>query len=123
MYLQRKFSKFKIASKNLRLKELFDGGVMSINKDIVMQNVQRFGGAMFTPVIQFSFFGIMVSLSIIFKNPDIVGSIAVKDTFWYNVWYVIEQGSWTVFAQMPLLFAISRQRGYYTAWYRQEQRY
>ena len=108
MYLQRKFSKFKIASEKLRLKELFDGGgVMSINKDIVMQNVQRFGGAMFTPVILFSFFGIMVSLSIIFKNPDIVGSIAAKDTFWYNVWYVIEQGSWTVFAQMPLLFAIS----------------
>ena len=72
-----------------------------------MQNVQRFGGAMFTPVILFSFFGIMVSLSIIFKNPDIVGSIATKGTAWYNVWYVIEQGAWTVFAQMPLLFALS----------------
>ncbi len=80
---------------------------MTINKDVVMQNVQRFGGAMFTPVILFSFFGIMVSLSIIFKNPDIVGSIATKGTAWYNVWYVIEQGAWTVFAQMPLLFALS----------------
>lgn len=80
---------------------------MSINKNVVMQNVQRFGGAMFTPVLLFSFFGIMVSLSIIFKNTDIVGSIAAKGTVWYNVWYVIEQGSWTVFAQMPLLFAIA----------------
>ena len=72
-----------------------------------MQNVQRFGGAMFTPVLLFSFFGIMVSLSIIFKNTDIVGGIAAKGTIWYNLWYVIEQGSWTVFAQMPLLFAIA----------------
>ena len=80
---------------------------MSINKDVVMQNMQRFGGAMFTPVILFSFFGIMVSLSIIFKNPDLLGSVAQKGTLWYNFWYVVEQGSWTVFAQMPLLFAIS----------------
>lgn len=80
---------------------------MSINKNVVLQNVQRFGGAMFTPVLLFSFFGIMVSLSIIFKNTDIVGSIASKGTIWYNIWYVIEQGSWTVFAQMPLLFAIA----------------
>lgn len=80
---------------------------MTINKNVVMQNVQRFGGAMFTPVLLFSFFGIMVSLSIIFKNTDIVGGIAAKGTIWYNLWYVIEQGSWTVFAQMPLLFAIA----------------
>ena len=80
---------------------------MSINKDVVMQNVQRFGGAMFTPVILFSFFGIMVSLSIIFKNTDLLGGLAAKGTYWYNFWYVVEQGSWTVFAQMPLLFAIS----------------
>ncbi|MDF2564439.1 MAG: system, alpha-glucoside-specific subunit [Massilibacillus sp.] len=90
-----------------RKKLFYGGGFMTINKDVVMQNVQRFGGAMFTPVILFSFFGIMVSLSIIFKNPDIVGSIATKGTAWYNVWYVIEQGAWTVFAQMPLLFALS----------------
>jgi len=80
---------------------------MSINKDVVMQNMQRFGGAMFTPVILFSFFGIMVSLSIICKNPDLLGGLAEKGTYWYNFWYVVEQGSWTVFAQMPLLFAIS----------------
>ncbi len=87
--------------------EIGGGMVMVINKDVVMQNVQRFGGAMFTPVILFSFFGIMVSLSIIFKNPDIVGSLADKGSLWYAVWYVIEQGAWTVFAQMPLLFALS----------------
>lgn len=87
--------------------EIRGGMVMVINKDVVMQNVQRFGGAMFTPVILFSFFGIMVSLSIIFKNPDIVGSLADKGSLWYAVWYVVEQGAWTVFAQMPLLFALS----------------
>lgn len=88
-------------------KNFLEGKFMAINKDVVMASVQRFGGAMFTPVILFSFFGIIVSLSIIFKNPDIVGSIADKDTLWYALWYVIEQAGWTVFAQMPLLFAIS----------------
>ena len=45
---------------------------MLINKDIVMQKVQRFGGAMFTPVLLFTFFGIMAALSILFKNTAIM---------------------------------------------------
>lgn len=32
---------------------------MAFNKDVVMQKVQRFGGAMFTPVLMF---GVLVSL-------------------------------------------------------------
>lgn len=72
-----------------------------------MQKFQRFGGAMFTPVILFSFFGLTVSLSIICKNQDLLGSLAAQGTWWYNFWFVVEQGAWTVFSQMPLLFAIS----------------
>lgn len=49
---------------------------MAFNKDVVMQKVQRFGGAMFTPVLMFGVFGIIVALSILCKNPMILGSIA-----------------------------------------------
>ncbi len=71
-----------------------------------MQKIQRFGGAMFTPVLLFSFSGIMVALSILFKNPDLMGSIATPGSMWYNIWYIIEEGCWTVFRQLPLLFVI-----------------
>lgn len=71
------------------------------------QKIQRFGGAMFTPVLLFAFAGIMVGLSTIFKNPQIMGSMAEPNTVWYKVWFIIEEGSWTVFRQLPLLFAIA----------------
>lgn len=79
---------------------------MSIDKDVIMQKVQRFGGAMFTPVIMFGVFGIFVGISILCKNPMILGSIAEKGTAWYDFWYIVEQGSWTVFNQMAILFCI-----------------
>ena len=72
----------------------------------MMEKVQRFGGAMFTPVLLFSFSGLMVSLAIVFKNPMLVGSIANEGTVWYGIWSIIEDGAWTVFNQMELLFVI-----------------
>ncbi len=72
----------------------------------MMEKVQRFGGAMFTPVLLFSFAGLMVSLAIICKNPMLVGSIATEGTVWYGIWSIIEDGAWTVFNQMELLFVI-----------------
>lgn len=72
----------------------------------MMGKIQRFGGAMFTPVLLFSFSGIMLALTIIFKNPMIVGSIANEGTFWHSAWSVVESGAWTVFNQMELLFVI-----------------
>lgn len=79
---------------------------MIINKDIIMQKIQRFGGAMFTPILLFTFFGIVAALSILFKNATIMGSIAAKGTLWFDIWYVIEKGAWTVFTQLPLLFVV-----------------
>ncbi|NTM67704.1 PTS alpha-glucoside transporter subunit IIBC, partial [Enterococcus faecium] len=73
---------------------------------MIMEKIQRFGGAMFTPVLLFSFSGIMVALCIIFKNPMLVGSIATEGTAWYSIWSVVESGAWTVFNQMELLFVI-----------------
>lgn len=72
----------------------------------MMQKIQRFGGAMFTPVLLFAFSGIMVGFSILFKNPEIMGSIATAGSMWYNCWTLIEEGAWTVFRQLPLLFVI-----------------
>lgn len=70
----------------------------------MMQKFQRFGGAMFVPVLLFPFAGILVGLTILFKNGDIMGSLADPDGAWYKFWTVIEEGGWTVFNQIPLLF-------------------
>lgn len=72
----------------------------------VMQKVQRFGGAMFTPVLLFSFAGIMVGLSTLFLNASIFGAMATEGHFWYQIWYMVQEGAWMVFRQMPLLFVI-----------------
>lgn len=65
-----------------------------------MQKVQRFGGAMFTPVMLFSFAGLMVGISTLCLNN------AAETTLWYKLWFMIQEGSWMVFRQMPLLFVI-----------------
>ena len=83
---------------------------MALSKDVIMQNMQRFGGAMYTPVILFAFFGLTVAVSIVCKNEGLLGSIAAQGTLWYDFWFVVEQGAWTVFAQMPILFAIAVQQ-------------
>lgn len=71
-----------------------------------MQKVQRFGGAMFTPVLLFSFAGIMVGLSTLFLNASIFGTAATEGHIWYQLWYMVQEGAWMVFRQMPLLFVI-----------------
>ena len=72
----------------------------------MLKKIQRFGGAMFTPVLFFTFTGVVVGITGIFKNPQIMGSIANEGTGWWKFWQLIEEGGWTVFRQMPLLFAI-----------------
>lgn len=72
----------------------------------MMGKIQRFGAAMFTPVLLFSFFGLILAISIVCKNPMLVGSIANEGTLWYKAWSVVESGGWTVFNQMELLFVI-----------------
>ena len=71
-----------------------------------MKKIQRFGGAMMAPVLLFAFTGIVVGLASVFTNTQVVGKIAEEGTIWYNFWYVVAEGGWTVFRQMPLLFAI-----------------
>lgn len=71
-----------------------------------MKSIQRFGGAMFTPVLLFSFAGIMLAISILFCNPSVFGKIASEGTLWYGIWDTVQQGSWTVFNQIELLFVV-----------------
>lgn len=55
----------------------------------MMQKIQKFGGAMFTPVLLFAFAGIVVGLGTLFTTEVIMGPIAAEGTLWYNVWNVV----------------------------------
>lgn len=72
----------------------------------MMEKIQRFGGAMFTPVLLFAFSGIVLSVAILCQNELIMGSIASEGSIWANFWSVVESGGWTVFNQIELLFVI-----------------
>ena len=72
----------------------------------MMQKLQRYGAAMFVPVLLFSFAGIVVALGSLFNNATIFGSLANPTTGWYKVWDTISAGGWTVFNQECLLFVV-----------------
>lgn len=72
----------------------------------MLKHFQRLGGALFAPVLLFPFAGLVVALTIILKNPDFVGSLADPNGTFYKIVMVIEEGGWTVFRQLPLIFAV-----------------
>lgn len=72
----------------------------------MLQKIQRFGGAMFTPVMLFAFAGITVGIGTLFTTEAIMGGLADPNALWYQVWNVVLQGGWTVFNQLPLLFVV-----------------
>ncbi len=71
-----------------------------------MQKIQRFGGAMFTPVLLFAFAGIIIGFGTLFTTESIVGGLASPDGAWFKFWNVLLSGGWTVFNQLPLLFVV-----------------
>lgn len=73
----------------------------------MMQKIQRFGGAMFTPVLLFAFAGITIGIGTLFTTEAIMGGLADPNGLWYQCWNVILQGGWTVFNQLPLIFVVS----------------
>lgn len=75
-------------------------------KKKMLQKIQRFGGAMFTPVLLFAFAGIVIGFGTLFTTEAIMGSLASNDSLWYQCWNVILQGGWTVFNQLPLIFVV-----------------
>lgn len=73
----------------------------------MMQKIQRFGGAMFTPVLLFAFSGIVIGFCTVFQSEVIMGSLAAPDTNWFKVWFVVKEAAWTVFRQVNLLFVVA----------------
>lgn len=72
----------------------------------MMQKLQRFGGAMFIPVLIMPAMGLLLGLGSIMTNAEIVGDLAKEGTFWYIFWKLIVDGSYVVFQNIPLLFVI-----------------
>lgn len=73
----------------------------------MMQKIQKFGGAMFTPVLLFAFAGIVIGFGTLFTTEAVFGNLARPDTVWFKCWNVILEGGWTVFRQLPLLFVVA----------------
>lgn len=72
----------------------------------MMAKIQKFGSAMFAPVLFFVYSGMIVAVAAVANNEQIVGSIAANGTVWNGIWQVIDAGGWTVFNNMEILFAI-----------------
>ncbi|MCS3434309.1 phosphotransferase system glucose/maltose/N-acetylglucosamine-specific IIC component [Klebsiella sp. BIGb0407] len=69
--------------------------------------IQRVGGAMFTPVLLFPFAGIVVGIAIMLRNPMFVGeALASPDSLFAQIVHIIEDDGWTVFRNMPLIFPV-----------------
>lgn len=65
------------------------------------QKVQKFGSAMVVPALLFPFFGVMVGISTLFMmnaNPE---------SLWYQFWWLLQEGGWSIFRHIPLLFVIA----------------
>ena len=55
----------------------------------MMQKIQRFGGAMYTPAILFAFSGIVVGLGTLFTTEAIFGEMATAGHLWFDCWNVL----------------------------------
>ncbi|KEY60120.1 alpha-glucoside-specific PTS transporter subunit IIBC [Serratia sp. DD3] len=72
----------------------------------MLSQIQRFGGAMFTPVLLFPFAGMVVGIAIMLRSPMFVGEALADPTHLFaQIVHIIEEGGWTVFRNMPLIFA------------------
>lgn len=70
----------------------------------MLSQIQRFGGAMFTPVLLFPFAGIVVGIAIMLRNPLFVGeALTAPDHLFAQIVHIIEEGGWAVFRNMPLI--------------------
>jgi alpha-glucoside PTS system EIICB component len=74
-------------------------------KKKLFEKMQHFGSAMFVAAALFPIIGIVLALIQILKNPMLVGPLASAKIF-QDVIFIFEQGAWTVFGQMPILFAL-----------------
>ncbi len=81
----------------------------------MMEKIQKFGGAMFTPVMLFAVSALLIGFGTLFTTEVIMGPIASEGTIWFGIWGMILSGAWVVFNQLPLyslLTFIWRKWGY-----------
>lgn len=71
------------------------------------EKIQRFGGAMFTPVMLFAVSALLIGFGTLFTTEVIMGDLAKEGSLWFGFWDMILSGAWVVFNQLPLLFAIA----------------
>lgn len=59
----------------------------------MLSQIQRFGGAMFTPVLLFPFAGIVVGIAIMLRNPLFVGeALTDPNSLFAQIVHIIEIG-------------------------------
>ena len=79
---------------------------MAKSKIDLMGAISKLGAAMFVPVLLFAFSGIMVALTIVLTTPSIVGDLADKAGTFYKVVFVFQEGAWTIFRNIPMVFVV-----------------
>lgn len=67
--------------------------------------IQRFGAAMFVPVLLFPIAGIMLGISVVLLNQSLF-PFAVEGSTWFKVCTILLQASLAVFKNMPMVFAL-----------------
>ncbi len=72
----------------------------------MLNQIQRFGGAMFTPVLLFPFAGMVVGIALMLSDPMFVGTtLSASGNLFSQIVNIIAEGGWTIFRNMPLIFA------------------
>ncbi len=66
----------------------------------------RLGAAMFVPVLLFAFAGIMVAITTVLSSPSIVGDLADPSGVFFKIVYIVKEGAWTIFRQLPIVFVL-----------------
>jgi alpha-glucoside PTS system EIICB component len=67
--------------------------------------IQRFGAAMFVPVLLFPSAGILLGLTVVLLNPNLF-PFAVEGSTYVKIVSILKKASMVVFANMPMLFAL-----------------
>ena len=82
----------------------------------MMQKIQRFGGAMFTPVLLFAFAGVVVGVGTLCTTEATIGPIATEGTLWRKCWNIILEGRCSLPSRCPSALRASNRRA--AAWRR-----
>ena len=71
----------------------------------MLSQIQRFGGAMFTPVLLFPFAGLVVGIAIMLCNPLFVGeTLTAPDNLFAQIVHIMEEGAWGGFRNMEAVW-------------------